>query len=174
MRVLVGVMSVVMAVSACRISKIGRDASTDQDVRAGGGEALNQSGPVVQPQRQSAEGPSIPLTLDASGKVQEILTMRLDYFPAPRPDGVSVPTCYDAIVSHLVIGRLYCASNGNISSDVTVSQVNQRCYTATPGRKIQATQALTLPGCQGAAILKALKFEPNVKLEVVSGIVSGD
>jgi hypothetical protein len=94
--------------------------------------------------------------------------MRLDYFPAPRPDGVSVPTCYDAIAAHLVIGRLYCASNGNIAMDVTVSQVHQRCYTSTPSRKIEASTPLMLPGCQGTATLQTLKFEPNVKLEVVS------
>jgi hypothetical protein len=168
-RAIVWSIGVALSLSGCRISKLGRDIPSDHDVQSGGGEAVNQSAPILQPQRQSVDGPSLSLTLDASGKVLETLTMRLDYFPAPRPDGVSVPTCYDAMATHLVIGRLYCASNGNISMDVTVSQVHQRCYTATPGRKIEASTPLTLPGCQGAATLKTMKFEPNVKLEVVSG-----
>ena len=157
----------VVFLSTCRIARIGRE-DPEKTHGSGGGEAVNNNAPVVQPQRQTAEGQSWNLTLNASGKVLETLTLRLDYFPAPRPDGVSVPTCYDEIAQHLVVGRLYCGSNGNNSMDVIVAQVNQRCYTATEGRKIEAKSALNLSGCQGAATLKTIKFEPDLKLEVSS------
>jgi hypothetical protein len=151
--------------SSCRIAKVGKE-SPEQGAQSSGAEATRSSSPVVQPQQQATATQSFDVNLTETGEVKETLTLRLDYFPAPRADGVSVPTCYNEISGHLVVGRLYCASNGNISADLTASQVTQQCFTVAPTRKIDPKTPAKLAGCVGAATLKTYKFEPDIKLEV--------
>jgi hypothetical protein len=151
--------------ASCRIAKVGKD-YPDNEIQSGGGDATRSSAPAVQPQQQTTSGQVFSVSLDSGGVVREVLTLRLDYFPAPRADGVSVPTCYNEIAGHLVIARIYCGGNGNLSADVTASQVSQQCFTVTPTRKIDPKSPLQLAGCSGAATLKTYKFEPDIKLEV--------
>jgi hypothetical protein len=151
--------------SSCRIAKVGKD-YPDQEIQSGGGDATRSPAPAVQPQQQTTSGQVFTVNLDSAGVVRESLTLRLDYFPAPRADGVSVPTCYNEIAGHLVIARVYCGGNGNLSADVTASQVSQQCFTVTPTRKIDPKTPIQLSGCSGAATLKTYKFEPDIKLEV--------
>jgi hypothetical protein len=160
-----GVVFCFLALSSCRISKVGTDTSGG-GATVGGGNAVSSSSPVIQPQRQTEPGVQLTVNLDSSGKVKESLSLRLDYFPAPRPDGVSVPTCYDEIAGHLLVGRLVCGANGNIGMDVTAGQVNQKCYTANPKLRVAASSPIVLAGCVGPATLTTVKYEPDVKLEV--------
>lgn len=163
------IVPVVLTVSffpSCRMANLGKDYPESTAV-TGTGDASSPKPPVLQPQRQSQLGGVLPLTIDDEGKVKEQLVLRLDYFPAPRPDGVSVPTCYQEISAGLVVGRVKCDSDANLSADVTASQVNQQCYTSTPARKIAARSAITLVGCKGTAQFQIFRFEPDLKIEIV-------
>ncbi len=153
------------SLSSCRISKVGTD-TTGGASSAGSGNAVSSNAPVIQPQKQVEPGVVLTVNLDSSGKVKESLSLRLDYFPAPRPDGVSIPTCYKEIAGHLLVGRLVCAANGNMAIDVTASQVDQKCYTADPKLRVAASSSVVLAGCIGPATLTTVRYEPNVKLEV--------
>ena len=123
--------------------------------------------PIIQPQRQAELGEVFKLSVDGSGKVLEKIGLRLDYFPAPRADGVSVPTCYEKISESLVVGRLSCVGNPNLAMDITASQVLQQCYTSSPMRKITPTGVMTLTGCTGVANLQVFRFSPDIKLEII-------
>jgi hypothetical protein len=150
----------------CRMSNLGKDYPESTTV-TGGADASTQKPPVIQPQRQAEVGNTLAVTVDDEGRLREELTLRLDYFPPPRPDGVSIPTCYQEIAGHLIVGRIFCEGNGNIAADVIASQVNQQCYTATPVRKLAAKSSVVLFGCKGAARIQTYRYEPDLKLEVL-------
>ena len=160
-----GLILCLATVASCRISKVGTDTSGG-GAAAGGGNAVSSSPPVLQPQRQVEPGVQFTVNLDSAGKVKESLSLRLDYFPAPRPDGVSIPTCYEQIGGHLLVGRLVCVANGNFAMDVTASQVDQKCYTTNPKLRVAASSTVVLVGCVGTATLTTVRYEPDVKLEV--------
>jgi hypothetical protein len=160
------VVLVLLLASSCRISKVGKDSSGSNE-GASSSDAADAKAPVVQPQKQSTPGVTINVTLDDSGKIIDKLALRLDYFPAPRPDGVSIPTCYNELASHLIVGRMACASNGNIAMDVSAGQVYQRCTISNPAKLIEPKSTLVLAGCRGAAVMQAAHYEPDVKMEVM-------
>ena len=151
--------------NSCRISKVGTDTDGNGQSAVGGG-GVTSNPPIIQPQRQVEPGPLLNVNLEDSGKVKESLSLRLDYFPAPRADGISVPTCYEEIAAHLVVARLVCTANSNLAMDVTASQVDQKCYTANPKLRVAAKSSIILAGCQGAATLRTVRYEPDVRLEV--------
>lgn len=153
------------SLQGCRIARLGKD-YPDGQTPANAAEVSAEKTPLIQPQKQDDAGSVLNLTFDQSGKLTETLTLRLDYFPTPRPDGVSVPTCYKEISGHLVIGRLICSANGNLAMDVIASQVNQQCYLSDSRSKIEAKSAIILTGCVGPAILRATRFDPDLKIEV--------
>lgn len=164
----VGLISTLLSLlcsTGCRISKLGKDYPESTNDSAAG-DAIVTKSPIIQPQQQADSGASLNVTFDDAGKLKESLTLRLDYFPTPRPDGVSVPTCYTEIAGHLVVGRLICSANGNLAMDVVASQVNQQCYTSTPVRKIAAKSAIVLIGCVGSAVMQTTRYDPDLKLEV--------
>jgi hypothetical protein len=152
--------------SGCRMAKLGKD-YPDSHTVTGGSDASTSKAPIIQPQRQTQLGSVLSVKLDDSGKLLDQLIIRLDYFPAPRPDGVSVPTCYDEIAGHLVLGRIICQANGNIAAEIIANQVVQQCYTSTPVRKIAAKSPILLSGCKAAAEIQTYRYEPELKLEVV-------
>ena len=147
----------------CRISKVGKDQS---DTQNGSDAGAVVSKPIVQPQQQVGSfAQSLPVTLDDAGKVKEKLSLRLDYFAASKPGGVTVPSCYDGLASHLVIGRLICAANGDVAMDVQANQIDQVCHTDTASPTVAATAGLALAGCKGGATLQVYKFEPQIKID---------
>ena len=150
---------------ACRISRVGKDyPDSEGDVVRGGG---TTNVPIIQPQRQPEVGLTIHVTLDESGRVIEPLGIRLDYFPPPRPDGVSVPTCYKEITPDTIIGRLSCDAATNVAADLSAGQVTQQCYTASPVRKVEPKVPLVLSGCVGKATIRTIRYSPDLKLEIV-------
>jgi hypothetical protein len=151
--------------AGCRLSNGGKEVP-NKDSSNGAGNGVSSSAPVVQPQKQSGVGQTLNVTIDAAGKVNEVLVLRLDYFPQPQSGGVSVPSCYDKITGQLVVARLVCGSNGNLSMDVTASQVNQQCYTSSPAKVIAANSSIVLAGCVGAAVLQLVPYSPDIKLEI--------
>jgi hypothetical protein len=161
---LVGLMFAI-TVNGCRLNR-SHDEAPDDEGASGSGDAKSSNAPVVQQQKQGVPSQILKLTLDDSGKLKETLVLRLDYFPAPNASGVSVPSCYEGLSAHLVIGRILCGSNGNIAVDVTVSQVIQQCFTAIPVKIVPAQTAITLVGCKGPVDLAVTKYSPDVKLEV--------
>lgn len=154
-----------LVVSGCRLANVGKDYPEEQQ-KVGQSDAAGSKPPVVQPQKQAAAGSVLNISFDANGELVEKLTLRLDYFPAPRPDGVSVPTCYDELAGHLVVGRILCSSNGNLALDITAQQVQQKCYTSNPARSVEAKAKVVVAGCVGAASLTTVRYEPDIKLEV--------
>ena len=165
MRQCLPILLCVLSAYSCRISRVGKDYPDSQSPYEGAD--ASSHAPIIQPQRQAELGAVFKLSLDGSGKVLEKIGLRLDYFPAPRADGVSVPTCYEKISESLVVGRLSCVGNANLAMDITVSQVFQQCYTSSPMRKIAPTGAMALTGCIGAANLQAFRFSPDIKLEII-------
>jgi len=155
----------VFSAYSCRISRVGKD-YPDSQSPYDGADASSRS-PIIQPQRQAELGEVLKLSLDGSGKVLEKLGLRLDYFPAPRADGVSVPTCYEKISESLVVGRLNCLANANLAVDITAGQVLQQCYTSSPMRKIAPTGGMALTGCTGVANFQVFRFSPDIKLEII-------
>jgi hypothetical protein len=162
----VAVVAGVILLNGCRMAKVGKDYPESNTI-AGNSDATYSKAPIIQPQRQAQDGTVLSVTFDDAGKLVEQLVIRLDYFPAPRPDGVSVPTCYQEIAGHLALGRVTCQANGNLAMDVIASQVTQQCFTSTPVRKIAAKSQVVLNGCKGGAQLQTYRYEPDLKLEVV-------
>jgi hypothetical protein len=121
---------------------------------------------VIQPQRQASQGAIISVNIDNDGRLMEKLNLRLDYFPPPRPDGVSIPTCYDEIRESAVIARLTCDAVPTIGMDLLASHAYQRCFTANPVKRIDPKAVPVLIGCQGKATLKVVPYSPDIKLEV--------
>ena len=151
--------------TGCRLHG-SHDDKPDNETVSGSGEAEHSNAPVVQPQKQSESNQILKLSLDDAGKLNEVLVLRLDYFPAPNAAGVSVPSCYDNLSAHLVVGRLFCGANGGLAVDVTAAQVIQQCFTATPVKIIPAKSSISLVGCKGPVDLAVTKYSPDVKLEV--------
>jgi len=151
---------------SCRISRMGKDYPDPEAVYTNVGTG-NQNVPVIQPQRQADGGTNLLVTLDEGGKLKEVLGLRLDYFPPPRPDGVSLPTCYAEIDASTVLGRITCEANSSLGMDLLAGHVRQQCYTASPMRKLEPRSELVLQGCQGKAVIKTIRYSPDVKLEVI-------
>jgi hypothetical protein len=152
--------------ASCKMANVGKDyPETNQS--PGASDQAKPKPPVLQPERQAHMGPILSVTLDDTGKVAEKLVLRLDYFPAPRPDGVSIPSCYQQITADLVVGRLSCGASADIAIDVKAGQVTQQCYTSVPVRIIPAASALVLQGCEGSALLQSFQFKPDLKLELI-------
>ena len=151
----------------CNISQKGEQVTDNKSGATKGGDASASTGPVIQPQKQSEPGQILKVTVDDEGKLLDVLVLRLDYFPAPRVDGVSVPSCYDKIAAHLVVGRLSCGENGNITVDVVADQVIQQCNTASPPIVLPARlPPPVLAGCKGPASLLVTRYSPDIKLEI--------
>lgn len=161
----IAVMAELVLFSGCRMAKLGKDYPESNTV-AGNSDASASKAPIIQPQRQTQTGSVLSANFDDAGKLVEQLVIRLDYFPAPRPDGVSVPTCYDEIAGHLALGRITCQANGNLASDIIANQVTQQCYTSTPVRKVTPKFPIILTGCKGPAQIQTYRYEPDLKLEV--------
>lgn len=160
----VGVILAVLVCFSCRISKVGKDQSSENTNGSDAGAVVSK--PIVQPQQQIGSfSQSLPVTLDDSGKVKEKLSMRLDYFASSKPGGVTVPSCYDSFATHLVIGRLVCTINLDVVMDVQVNQLDQVCHTNTATPTVTATSGLAFPGCKGSATLQVYKFEPQIKID---------
>lgn len=149
---------------SCRISKVGKEQTSENNNGSDAGAVVSK--PIVQPQQQvGAFAQSVPVTLDEAGKVKEKLSVRLDYFAAAKPGGVTVPSCYDALAAHLVIGRLVCTVNLDVAMDVQVKQLDQVCHTDTAAPTVAATAGLALVGCKSGATLQVYKFEPQIKID---------
>lgn len=160
-----GVITTMLLCGGCRISNMGKDQPSEASKQ---GEDANAavSRPVVQPQQQQGSySQIIPVTLGDDGKVKEKLTLRLDYFAPSKPGGVTVPSCYESLSAHLVVGRLVCAVNPELTSDVQAKQLDQVCHTDKASPTLVAASAPILGGCKGGATLQVYKFEPQIKVD---------
>lgn len=149
---------------SCRISKVGKEQTSETTNGSDAGAVVSR--PIVQPQQQMGTfAQSLPVTLDDTGKIKEKLSLRLDYFAASKPGGVTVPSCYESLAGHLVIGRLVCAVNLDVAMDVQANQIDQVCHTDTAAPTVVATAGLAFAGCKGSATLQVYKFEPQIKVD---------
>lgn len=156
--------------AGCRISKLGTDQPSENS-KQGDDQAATASKPIVQPQQQagSTYAQTVNVTVDDNGNIKEKLSLRLDYFAASKPGGVTVPSCYDAFAKHMVIGRLICAVNLQNGADVQAGQLDQICHTDTNNTPtVTAGPALTLPGCKGNATMNVYKFDPQIKVDLTT------
>lgn len=165
MRFLVVILGSFFFAYACRISRPGNDAPDAKGQYAGSG-ADASNAPVIQPQRQATQGAIFAVNIDNDGRLMEKLNLRLDYFPPPRPDGVSIPTCYNEIRASAVIARLSCDAVPGLSMDLLASHAYQRCYTANPVKRIDPKTVPVLAGCKGKATLTVVAYSPDIKLDV--------
>lgn len=160
------VIATIFCCGGCRISKTGKDQPTEGSKQ---GEDVSGavSRPVAQPQQQQgAYSQTIAVTLDDDGKVKEKLSLRLDYFAPSKPGGVTVPSCYESMAAHLVVGRLVCAANVALASDIQVKQLDQVCHTGGNAAPLVATSIPILVGCKGGATFQVYKFEPQIKVDL--------
>lgn len=157
----------VVGTLSCRIANVGKDVATDQTPVSGGD--VSAKPPIVQPQRsEAASGVSqaIPVHLGENGAVTQKILLRLDYFAAPKPGGITVPTCYESIAGQLVVGRIECGSKPELRSDVTADQMDQVCYTESTTPKVTAKSTAVVPGCSGPSTLQIYTFAPEMKVEL--------
>lgn len=158
--------SMMLLALSCRISKVGKDLPTESN-KQGNEEGATATKPIVQPQQQQgAFSETQPVTLDDDGKFVEKISLRLDYFATPKPGGVTMPSCYDAIAGQLVIGKLVCGSATEVTMDVQANQLDQVCHTDNATPSVPAKSALIFAGCKGPATFQVYKFEPSIKVDI--------
>lgn len=156
---------VLISLSACRISKPGGEPTAQEGVNPAGSTVV--SPPLSNVQRPPVVNSNQTVHFDEAGRVVEQLVLRLDYFPTPRPDGVSIPTCQREFDDSKVIGRLTCDVSSTMQLDITASQVNQRCVTASPSINFEAKRPIVLPGCKGTGSVKSVLDNQYLKLDVI-------
>lgn len=162
-------MMIIMSIGAasCRLANVGTsDGPADTNTQQS--EALKTQAPVVQPQRQPGSvSQAMPVNFDAQHKLADRLNVRLDYFANSKSGGISIPSCYDEIAGHLVVGRVVCGADEGKSVDVKANQLNQICYTQSVTPKHVAKESVSLPGCVGPSTLQVYKFSPEIKVEAL-------
>lgn len=155
-----------ISLTACRISKPGGDPTAQEGVNPAGSTVV--SPPLSSVQRPPVTNSSQTVHFDETGRIVEHIVLRLDYFPTPRPDGVSIPTCQRAFDDNKVIGKLTCAASATMQLDITADQVSQRCVTASPAINFGAKRPILLPGCKGTGSVKSVLDSHHLKLEVMN------
>ena len=149
----------------CRLAKTGKDMPSDQTLAPSGDGAAKP--PMVQPQRQAARiSQSLDVTLTAEGLETGRSVLKLDYIAKPKPDGVSVPRCYEAITAKLILGKLTCAVDPSKSVEVFASQFDQVCFIENAAPKNLRLKPLELPGCTPLAKLEVYEHSPPIVVEV--------
>lgn len=148
----------------CRLARAGGDTPEAGGIQPASSVGGNSGGQQSKP--MGSGGVIFVVSFDADGELQERLGLRLDYFPPPRPDGVTIASCRSDINASTVIGRVICDSDTSLAVDVTAAHVRQQCYISSPAKVIEPNQGLKLLGCKGKATLKIIQRSPELKVEI--------
>jgi hypothetical protein len=157
-----------LMISSCRIAKSGSDMPSDKHDVTGAADVGASQG-AAQPQTQTQTGTpvqALAINLDAQGVETGRAVLRLDYVASPQPGGVTVPTCHEALLGHLVIARIVCGANSSLAIDVTASQMDQTCFTQSATPKVARKQPISLSGCAGPSTLQVYGLKPGMKVEI--------
>ena len=168
MRLLTIIVASCCLVGGCRLARAGGDTPEAGGIQPSTSSRGNSSIPGGEQSKPVGGGVTMALYFDNDGRIQEHLCLRLDYFPPPRPDGVSIPSCRSDITESTVVGRIVCDSDQSLAVDLTADQIKQQCYTASPPVVREPTRAMQLPGCKGGATLKITERSPSLKIELLN------
>lgn len=168
MRLLAVIVASCCLMSGCRLARAGGDNPEAGGIQPSTSSRGNSSPPGGQQSKPIGGGVILSLNFDEDGRLRERLGLRLDYFPPPRPDGVSIASCRSDITESTVVGRITCDSDQSLAVDLTASQIKQQCYTASPSVVIEPTKVTQLPGCKGRATLKVIEHSPSLKIELLN------
>jgi hypothetical protein len=155
-----------IALTSCRLARSGGETPDVTDKRpisnvgSPAASATSQLKPVSAPLTMS-------LSFDQNHKAIEGVWLLLDYFPPPRPDGVSIPSCYPALADDVILGRISCDASPSLVTDLTAAQASQQCLTSSPPKVFNAKLEVELTGCVGKATLKVHSRSPEIKVEIV-------
>lgn len=168
MRLLTFIVVTCWFLGGCRLARAGGDKPEAGGIQpassVGGGSSL----PGGQQSKPTGSGGVIlVVSFDDDGELQERLGLRLDYFPPPRPDGVTIASCRGDINASTVIGRVTCDAEQSLGADVTAAHAKQQCYTSSPAKVIEPNQVLKLAGCKGKATIKITQRSPELKVEIL-------
>lgn len=170
MRFLIFIVTLIFLSGSCRLARKGggnQDSESVQPAVSTGPTGASSGGQQSKPVGSGGEA-VIGLNLDADGRLLDRIGTRLDYFPAPRPDGVSIVICHDELLADTVMGRVTCDSDQGLVVDLTAGHTLQQCYTSSPKKTIEATRTLQLAGCRGRATFRGLQRIPDLKVEILN------
>jgi hypothetical protein len=168
MRLLTIIIASGCLVGGCRLARAGGETPEAGGIQPATTSRGSSSTPGGEQSKPIGGGVILPLNFDDDGRIREHLCLRLDYFPPPRPDAVSIASCRSDITESTVVGRIVCDSDQSLAVDLTADQIKQQCYTASPPVVREPTRAMQLPGCKGSATLKITERSPNLKIEILN------
>jgi hypothetical protein len=156
-----------LSLFSCRMARVGKDLPNDAPAPASS--RSESKPPMIQPQRVSLPGYAQSIDMSFNDKHELIgpMAIRLDYMPPARPDGLSQPSCYQAIASQLVIGVIECAGSPTLTLEVTAGHLDQVCYTQSKTPRVASIEKIKLPPCVGAALFKTYHYQPNLRVDVI-------
>ena len=154
-----------ISLPGCRISRAGGEHPYNEGVYPES--ATISPAPLPSNQKSPVQSLDLSVQLDETGRVVDRLVLHLDYFPPPRPDGVSIPSCQSSLSDQKIIGKLSCNSSLTLVVDIIAAQVTQRCVAASPAVNIDAKQPILLPGCKGIGTIKSVLDNSRFKLAVL-------
>lgn len=150
----------------CRLARAGGDNPEADGIQPASSVGGNSGGQQSKP--MGSGGAMLVVSFDDDGELQERIGLRLDYFPPPRPDGVTIASCRGDINSSTVIGTVICDSDKSLTVDVTAAHARQQCFTSSPTKVVEPNQILRLAGCKGKATLKITQRSPELKVEILN------
>ncbi|MEI6832622.1 MAG: hypothetical protein WCL28_01415 [bacterium] len=166
MRLLTFILASFWFLGGCRLARAGGDTPEAGGIQPASSVGGNSGGQQSKP--TGSGGVILIVSFDDDGNLEERLGLRLDFFPPPRPDGVTIASCRTDINASTVLGRVTCDSEKSLAVDVTASHARQQCYTSSPAKVIEPNQVLKLAGCKGKATLKIIQRSPELKVEILN------